>query len=196
MKTEKNELRKKFSDARRNMSSAYRKKADAAICDMLSRVEELNECEVVAAYMSDGTEPELGKYVRYTSEFKGKRFCFPRHRNGAYEMAYVTNCDIDFVKGKYGLLEPRPKMPVASVCRENLVWLVPGVAFDLSGGRLGRGKSVYDRLLGGSSGFKIGVFYESQKCDSVPMEEHDCKMDMIVTEMGARRITERSGNPL
>ena len=64
----------------------------------------------------------------------------------------------------------------------NLV--VPGVAFDRRGGRLGHGKGIYDRLLKCSAGIKIGICYEWQIIDEVPTGKDDVKMDFIVAETG------------
>jgi len=62
--------------------------------------------------------------------------------------------------------------------------LVPGLAFDLLGGRLGRGRGFYDRLLreGLFHGIKVGYAWDWQLVDKVPCEQHDIRMDYIVTE--------------
>ena len=62
--------------------------------------------------------------------------------------------------------------------------IIPGVAFDREGGRLGFGKGCYDAFLGSIDTFKVGLCYGVQLVDEVPTEEHDIKMDMIVTECG------------
>ena len=59
--------------------------------------------------------------------------------------------------------------------------LVPGVAFNLGGHRLGRGKGFYDRLLQNFSGKKIGVAFDEQIVDALPVEENDVRMDLILT---------------
>jgi len=69
-----------------------------------------------------------------------------------------------------------------------LIWLVPGVVFDSNGSRLGRGKGVYDRLLSKCSGIRIGIFYQCQENTAIPVEAHDCPLDMIVTENGVKRF--------
>ena len=60
--------------------------------------------------------------------------------------------------------------------------VVPAVAFDRKGNRLGRGKGFYDRLLSTSKATKIGVGYEFQLFDSIPSEPHDVAMDMVITQ--------------
>lgn len=60
--------------------------------------------------------------------------------------------------------------------------LVPGLGFDLSGARLGRGKGHYDRFLQTHDVLKVGIAWSQQILQKVPMEEHDCHMDFIITE--------------
>jgi 5,10-methenyltetrahydrofolate synthetase len=60
--------------------------------------------------------------------------------------------------------------------------LVPGVGFDLSGARLGRGKGFYDRYLTGKDSITIGLAWTEQIVSKIPVEKHDCHMDFIITE--------------
>ena len=60
--------------------------------------------------------------------------------------------------------------------------VIPAVAFDRKGNRLGRGKGFYDRLLSTSKATKIGVGYEFQLFDDLPSEPHDVAMDMVITQ--------------
>ena len=65
------------------------------------------------------------------------------------------------------------------------VLLVPGLAFDRRGGRLGRGGGLYDRYLAGFGGVSIGLCWEGQLVDRVPREPHDEPVDYVVTELSA-----------
>jgi 5-formyltetrahydrofolate cyclo-ligase len=62
------------------------------------------------------------------------------------------------------------------------VIVVPAVAFDRKGNRLGRGKGFYDRLLSTTRATTIGVGYDFQVFDELPVEEHDIPMDMVITQ--------------
>ncbi len=62
--------------------------------------------------------------------------------------------------------------------------VVPGVAYDRKGNRLGRGKGFYDRLLKSTKATKVGVCYEFQLMDEIPAESHDVKMDMVISQNG------------
>lgn len=188
------EMRKKYLKLRKELDPDFRIRANNAICHNLLSVKELESVCTIAAYFSDGTEPDLSGFIREMTR-KNKKFCFPRSEKKAdgtgeyeYELAEISDYPGDFVKGAYGISEPRDALSKIPESKYNeLLWLVPGVAFDMEGRRLGRGKAVYDRLLGNGAGFKIGVFYECQKCASVPEEEHDRPLDMIVTEKGVYR---------
>ncbi len=69
--------------------------------------------------------------------------------------------------------------------------LLPGIAFDLKGQRLGSGKAFYDKTLKNYSGIKVGVAYSVQITESLPSSEHDIPVDVIVTEKEIVRIQER-----
>lgn len=60
--------------------------------------------------------------------------------------------------------------------------LVPGLAFDLNGARLGRGKGYYDRYLESNDAIRIGLAWTEQILENIPMESHDCHMDFIITD--------------
>jgi len=83
--------------------------------------------------------------------------------------------------GPYGILEPLNTDDEAHEKEIDLI-IVPGIAFDRSFNRLGRGKGYYDRLLSGLTVPKIGVCFNFQLFDTIPTEPFDKKMDMIVTE--------------
>ncbi len=88
--------------------------------------------------------------------------------------------------GRYGVREPATPTP-ARTPRVGTLLLVPGVAFDRSGGRLGRGGGYYDRALarlarGGAGPFVVGVAFPIQIVERVPMGPHDVLLDGVVTD--------------
>jgi len=84
--------------------------------------------------------------------------------------------------------EPPAAAPAEALGPDTLV-LVPGVAFDAEGGRLGRGGGAWDRALADSRGAVIfGVGYEMQVVERVPREAHDRPMQALVTEAAIRRF--------
>lgn len=89
------------------------------------------------------------------------------------------------VEGKFGLLEPSAKAPMAT---PSLV-LVPALAFDAMGNRLGYGKGHYDRALAGlretGRAFACAVAFKAQMLDALPAEPHDEPLDWAATEQGS-----------
>lgn len=94
----------------------------------------------------------------------------------------------ELVPGRFGILEPDPNLrsrPDRRVLPEAVdLLIVPGVAFDKSGGRMGHGFGFYDRLLTSACSDvpKIGLAFECQIVPQVPMEPHDVALDAVVTE--------------
>lgn len=85
--------------------------------------------------------------------------------------------------GRYGILEPDESCPM--VAREDVdVVLVPGLAWDAEGNRLGRGRGYFDRLLGDRvwRGFRCGLFFAVQELPRVPSDRFDVRLDAVVTE--------------
>ena len=93
------------------------------------------------------------------------------------------------VRGHFDILEPEDSPRVEL---DKLDWdiaLVPGVAFDRDGGRVGFGKGYYDRLLAARTTPRIALAFSFQILDSVPSLPHDIPVDIIVTERETIRIT-------
>jgi len=105
----------------------------------------------------------------------------------SYGAKLLKNLAADIVTGKFGVREPAATCEEIPLSQFDLV-LVPGMAFDLQGNRLGRGKGFYDRILAQVSGIKCGVGYDFQLLEKIPAEPHDAKVDFIFTPArGVRR---------
>ncbi|MBW3660202.1 MAG: 5-formyltetrahydrofolate cyclo-ligase [Gemmatimonadetes bacterium] len=98
--------------------------------------------------------------------------------------AYVVGSLQELVEGRRGLREPDPDRASVAESRFDLV-LVPGLAFDRRGGRIGYGAGFYDRFLTEVEALKVGLAYNLQLIDSVPVEAHDVRVDRILTEKEA-----------
>ena len=96
---------------------------------------------------------------------------------GSYRMAKYTP---ELKPGKFGI--PEPEEPAWADADEIDLILVPGIAFDRTGNRLGRGGGFYDRLLPLYSAVRIALCFDFQTLDTIPSEPHDCRMNILVTE--------------
>jgi len=112
----------------------------------------------------------------------GKLAALPFFEPGTkgYSARFIRNPDTDMATGEFGILEPRSSCEPAPLKLLDLV-LVPGVAFDAQGRRLGRGKGFYDRLLAQVRGTTCGVAFDEQIVEAVPVEPHDVRLNCILT---------------
>jgi len=109
-----------------------------------------------------------------------KRVCYPKVAEGNIQFLEVRNQD-DLVRGSFGVLEPGSGQTF-EVSDIDLI-VVPGVAFDLCGFRLGYGKGYYDRLLSGQPGVvSVGLGFEFQIHPGLPAEDHDQRLSFLATE--------------
>ncbi|MEI9865632.1 MAG: 5-formyltetrahydrofolate cyclo-ligase [Limisphaerales bacterium] len=101
-------------------------------------------------------------------------------QKGIYGARVLDKLATDIVTGKFGVREPAASCAEISLDKFNLV-LVPGMAFDLNGNRLGRGQGFYDRLLEKVGGIKCGLAYDFQLLETIPTEPHDVRVDFVFT---------------
>ena len=113
-----------------------------------------------------------------------KRIALPRVSGENLVFHWVARRE-ELRTGSFGILEPAEEAPAAG--KEFDLILIPGLAFDLRGGRLGRGKGFYDRFLAGARGIRVGVCFEDQIVGDVPAEPHDLRMDFLVTPSAISR---------
>jgi 5-formyltetrahydrofolate cyclo-ligase len=136
----------------------------------------------VALYNPIQNEVETGE-IRDHALVTGKNVFFPRFGpEDSLELIKIGSAT-EFSQGRFGILEPTGEGRLAGRDREELVVFVPGVAFDLRGNRLGRGRGWYDRLtkeLGQAT--LVALAYDFQIVDEVAAEEWDQRVHYVITE--------------
>jgi 5-formyltetrahydrofolate cyclo-ligase len=112
----------------------------------------------------------------------GKTVALPRFvpRKKIYAAGAIRSAASDLAIGQFGIQEPADHCSELPLNRLDLV-LVPGVAFDLHGRRLGRGKGFYDQLLAAVRGTTCGVAFDEQIVSEIPVEPHDIHLNCILT---------------
>ncbi|NOY74301.1 MAG: 5-formyltetrahydrofolate cyclo-ligase [Kiritimatiellaeota bacterium] len=187
---------------REQAASGKYSKADAGIRATLAALDALRNAERVAGYIPMGGEVDLTPLLANLAE-TGAIVTLPRSTGESKEgdgtriprpppLAYVmAEADAEMLRGwsmndamprgVFGIPEP-PRTARVVPNREVDVWLVPALAFDERGNRLGRGGGFYDRFLAENAGLKIGVGHEYMILDELPCDDWDQRMDLIVTE--------------
>jgi 5-formyltetrahydrofolate cyclo-ligase len=190
LKEEKAALRTQLLAARGELTGEQRTTAGRAIRDALLERPEVQMAGTIAAYYSVGAEPDTHGLV-YALWKRGSYVLLPLLRpDGDLDWASYEGPD-SLVPGPRGLLEPgeTPRGPGA-VARADAV-LVPALAVDQAGNRLGRGGGSYDRALArvGPMVPLIALIYDAELVDRVPAEPHDVKVRAAVSPGGGVTVT-------
>lgn len=137
----------------------------------------------IMSYMNIGTEVETGSINKEIIDDE-KTLLLPVLRENEIKVSKFTLGD-SFKVGEFNIPEPSPFREYDKRWIDLL--LVPGVGFDKRGYRLGYGKGYFDRFLKDFKGKKIGLCFEAQLIDEIPIEDQDICMDVLITE---KRIIE------
>lgn len=178
MVAQKEELRKSLLLRRKELSPEVRKRKDKAILNLLSSLPEFRDAKRVLLYCSVKGEPDLSPLM-HTLISKGREAVLPKVRGSELELLSVDSPG-SLVRGRFNIPEPISGKRV-DPSQLDLV-IVPGVAFDRRGFRIGFGKGYYDRLLKKVKAPKVGVAYSFQVLNEVPRDTWDEPVDIIVTE--------------
>ena len=186
----KRDLRLKIAKERKNLTVQQVDENSRLICEQIVKGELLKQNNNFILYYPFQNEVNLLPLAAFLLN-AGKDIYFPRYneKTESYDLAKIESLSNDFVKGKFGIMEPTSQ---AEGFKENTLkatWFIPGVAFDKSGNRLGRGGGYYDRFLSYNDGSFVAVAHSVQLIDFVPSEAHDMKMDWLVTEKQIYKLT-------
>jgi 5-formyltetrahydrofolate cyclo-ligase len=181
--TDKKEIRKRILQLRNAMTpEAIATKSDE-IVRRLTDLPEIRDASSLMVFLSLGSEVRTDGIIRWGWE-NGKRIVVPRCRP---EERRLTPCLLsefsELETGHYGIREPKAALVRAVPAGEIDVVLVPAVAFDRRGCRVGYGGGYYDRFLPEiSKGVGIGVAFCCQIVTEIPADPHDLPVERIVTE--------------
>ncbi len=170
----KTKLRKEFLEKRKAFAT-YNLSFD--ICKKAVSLPAFTEADTVMIYFASNFEVDTS-YIIACAKSLGKTICAPRVLNDTDMEAAIIGED-GFCRGAFGIWEPKGP----AISKVDLVF-VPGVAFDKKGNRLGYGKGYYDRFLSKTSASTVGLAFSCQIAESLPCDEHDKRLDMILTEEG------------
>lgn len=178
----KSKIRKRILNVRNNMSKEDVKKNSNAIMDKITSLDIYKQSKVVFIYMDFKNEVMTSNLIkRMLSEKKRVVIPYTDSINTVLIPSEITK-ESDLKQNSFGYFEPKSILPV-NIEEIDLV-IVPGVVFDKNLNRIGFGKGYYDKILNRlkPSAKKIALAHDFQVLEDIPAEEHDVKMDMIITE--------------
>lgn len=175
--------------ARRDLLAPEQRRQDSQrIINKILAWDEFLGAQVVMGYCSIGSELDTTAFIAAVLK-RRKTLVLPRVNRPAnrLDIYAVKDPQRELIANAWGIREPDPAAcPLMELARVDFI-LVPGLAFDPRGGRIGYGKGYYDKLLqartrqGGFTTIVAGAF-DAQLVASVPMEDHDVPVQTIVTE--------------
>jgi 5-formyltetrahydrofolate cyclo-ligase len=181
------EARAHFSALRSSIDVNIRKEKSLNICRKILSLPEIEECDVLFLYAPIKSEPDPSSLLEIANN-KGIKVSFPisiKDNNTLDFRIINTLCDLEI--GSYGIREPKSNSKKA-IFTQKSICIVPALAFDSNGNRLGYGKGFYDRFLNEFTGISIGITFSELKCDLLPTENTDIPVDIIITDKESVRI--------
>jgi 5-formyltetrahydrofolate cyclo-ligase len=179
---EKRALRERMRATRRGLPPAARAEASAAITRHVRASAEWRRAGCVGLYASFRDEVDTAALLDAARE-EGRRVALPVVTGRDLVFRDVTDPARRLSASRLGVPEPGEDAPVVPLDAIHL-FVVPGLAFDRQGGRLGYGAGFYDRALAGLPAPRVLIAFAAQEVARVPAEPHDRPMDAIVTEDG------------
>lgn len=177
---EKKILREQIISLRNSLLEEERKKRSLQIVQNIESSEVFKKASSVLFYAPFRNEVDLLSLAEQYLSFK--KICFPLVVEKELIITKVSSLK-DLSQGSFGILEPDASLPEISKSDINLV-LVPCVGIDIRGNRLGYGGGFYDRFLADYLGEKMGVVYDFQRVDELPVSAGDIPLSSFVSEKG------------
>ena len=173
---EKKALRVEIRQLKRACPLEERRRKSLSVWEAVERDEVFQQAETVLAYWSMDDEVYTHDFVKRWAG--SKTLLLPCVKGDELELRYFDGEERLQPGEGYAIPEPVGEL-FADWGKIDLI-LVPGVAFDKFGNRLGRGKGYYDKVLKQTGAYKLGVCFDFQLVERVPVEPHDVKMDRVV----------------
>jgi len=182
-------LRKKYIQKRKSLSEEERKQKSYTICEHIKKDKLFINAKSVMAYIETPSEVIMSNFILEMFSM-GKRVILPYLlEDFSLGISEITNLDKDISKSIYCVYEPVKELR-KNFFKSDLQFIIcPGVAFDIYGGRLGRGKGCYDKFLKELKG-NVPIYGVSFACqimgedERLPFAYHDIIMDQVITENG------------
>ncbi|MDO4731341.1 MAG: 5-formyltetrahydrofolate cyclo-ligase [Clostridia bacterium] len=177
--------REKYSEIRKNICKSKDKGSkDEAIVKNLKAAVNIDFYNKIFVYLPMKYEPDITGFIKYALS-AGKKVAAPVCDKRSCDMEFYLFDNIESLdSGRFGIKEPKAETKKLVYMQKQDVCIVPGIAFDENGSRLGYGKGFYDRYFSKvkHSVLKVGVCYQDCFSKKLPCDEFDQKTDIVITE--------------
>ena len=191
-------LRNKILEALDLQSACERQEKSSFAIQNFWSLPEMKHWSTLFIYVNFRSELETLELI-YQCLSQGKRVAVPLVDASTVRMIplLIKDPEKDLVPGYYGIPEPDPQKSLRVAPREIDAAVIPGSVFDIQGGRLGYGGGYYDRFLVNDApqAKRIGLAFEMQVVEKVPVEPHDQPLDILITEKRIVNLTQNTEEP-
>ena len=178
IKEEKKRLRNKIRQLKQEISLEEKMSRSQLIWKNLEGSDFFKNSDVIVFYWSMDDEVHTHEFIK---KWAGqKTILLPCVKGDDLELKSFAGMPSMQPGALFGI--PEPIGPAFELFSSIDLLIIPGVAFDKQCNRMGRGKAYYDKLLKTTTAMKAGVCFDFQLFDKVPVEEHDIRMDTVITE--------------
>ena len=177
----KKDMRKAMKDALASQPDAEQKQKSRLITASLCSLLEYKSAKTILSYVSMDEEVSTKELIKYSLSI-GKTVVVPAVDNKTETLTFhELKSTSELAPGYKGILEPKSPKCVFPHQKIDLA-ILPGLAFDEKGGRLGRGKGMFDKCIGELACQKIALSFDFQVVASVPVSSRDLPVDIVITE--------------
>ena len=176
----KKQLRRDLLTQRRQIPEQIWQQKSQALCDRISNWQIFQQSQNILAFTSFRQEPDLNSLWQ---RFPDKNWGFSRcvDKDLIWHQVAIADFERNLRSGAFGILEPRHDLPLIDLDNIDLI-LIPALACDRRGYRLGYGGGFYDRCLPNSTGFKAGIIFDDFYINVIPSDIWDVPLDAVITE--------------
>ena len=184
----KRRLREELKQWRAALPADEKQRMDAEIARRLIQSKQFQQADAVLIYVATPLEVETRPIIKAAWE-AGKRVAVPYCIDGTREMMFYEIVDFSQLERRtFGVMEPVPQRCALMEDFSDSICVVPALAYDLEGYRLGYGAGYYDRFLSRYPGPKIGIVYSGCVKGRLTHGRYDLPVDMLITEERLLRI--------
>ncbi len=178
--TDKKQLRRIFSDIRKSFSEEEKYNSDNKIFTKFVNSSFFNNFNKYLIYISVNNEVDTMNIIRYLLD-NNKKIAVPYCCGKEMDFYYINSTD-DLIEGRFGI--PSVDINISEKVTEfnETLCIVPALAYDVSGYRLGYGGGYYDRFLSENNIDTLGLCFEKCITDNLPHEYFDIKIDCVLTD--------------
>ncbi len=180
LKEEKKLLRREIREKKRQTPNEEKLRQSSLIFSAIEKSEIFNQADTLLLYWS--MDDEVATHDFILKWYKTKTILLPCVKGDDLILRRFGGMETMQEGEQFAILEPTGEV-FSDYSRIDLM-IIPGVAFDRAMHRMGRGRGFYDRLLSVAKVQKIGICFDFQLVESVPVEEFDVKMDFVVSDKG------------